>query len=318
MVVADSDCDGIMASILSEYFLRPISSKFIRYNTGDRKLPDFNWDVAKESDIVLFVDIAPYSMEMIEKINEHSVCVLVDHHESSFEILKEYYDSGNYFYATDKCASKIFFEELTNGIRVKKILKQMVDLANCYDLYQIDSIDPPWRNSKGFNNILYGGVNWARAQYQTDTEKYQFFVDNQLKKIENSNEFYFTAKEKEQALKAEEKERKNYQQAKKSLKIRIDGGGNKYAYFECSSKVSWTASLLLREYPDIKYFACHGTFLETYKHEENGKISLRSQEGFDVSKIAVKYSGGGHGAASGMEMPLEDFYRFRKGEIHLI
>lgn len=314
--VCDADLDGVMASLLCDYYIKPITSKYIRYNTGDRSLPDFNWDIVYLNfDFVIFVDLAPYSLEMYNKIKEHCNVQIFDHHESHKKYLGEL---PNYFYTTEKCATKILFDKLTEGQRVKKILYQFIELTNVYDIYQIES--NLWRNAKGLNNLLYAYIDWRKANYQTDTQKHQRFIDAQLSKINNSNskEFYFTAWEKEKALKAEEKERDNYKQAKKSLQIRTDNQGNKYGYFECSSKVSWTASLLLREYPDIKYFVCHSTFLEKYRHEENGKISLRSQKGFDVSIIAEKYNGGGHNQAAGLELPIEDFYKLREGKIHLI
>ena len=312
--VNDADLDGVVSSMLCDFYIKPIASKYVRYNTGDRKLPDFDWDIVNLNyDIVMFVDIAPYSLEMYNKIKEHCNIIILDHHESHKKLLG---DLPNYFYTTEKCAAKILFEEITRGTNPKKILAQFVQLTDCYDRYKIE--DMTWRTAKGLNNLLYAYVDWKRANYQTDTEKHQRFIDAQLAKIDKSKEFYFTAWEREKALAAEEKERKNYQQAKKSLKFRIDGQGNKYGYFECSSKVSWTASLLLREFSDIKYFVCHSTFLETYRHELNGKLSLRSQKDFDVAVIAEKYSGGGHFSAAGMELPLEDFYKLREGKIHLI
>jgi single-stranded DNA-specific DHH superfamily exonuclease len=312
--ICDSDCDGITATILFEYFIKPIAKQVIRLNTGDRKLPEFSWDIAKKSEIVLFVDIAPYSLEMANQINENSKLVIVDHHESSRRDLGE--NLNNYHYSTDRCASKLFFDLLTESTRAKKIIYQIVELANTYDLYMVES--GLWRNAKAFNNLLYESVNWFKAKYQTDAQKYQSFVDDQIHKINNDKEFYFTAVEKQRALKAEEKEKKNYLQAKKSLKVRKDNQGTDYAYFECSSKLSWTASLLLREYPQIKYFIGHSTFLEKYRHEENGRVSLRSQKDYDVSIIAGIWKGGGHATASGLDLKLEDFNKLKNGEIHLI
>lgn len=311
--ISDSDLDGNICSLLAEYYIKPIAKTYVRYNTGDRALPDLNFDVAKKSNVILFTDITPPTVEMYNKLKEFSEVIICDHHITSKNDLGEL---PNYYFDITKCASKIFYEQLTKGTRVKKIVAQLIELTDTYDRYQINSLI--WRNAKALNNILYACVDWRRAQYQNDTEKYQRFLTIQLQKIESSKEFHFTAWEKDQALKAEEKERKNYQQAKKSLKIRQDNSGNKYGYFECSSKVSWTASLLLREYPDINYFVCHSTFLENYRHEENGKISLRSQDGFDISGIAKKWGGGGHVNASGLELQLDDFYKIKQGNLHLI
>lgn len=312
-MVHDSDLDGTITGLLGDYYIQSIASKFIRYSTAERSLPEYNWLVSNNSDIVIFADIAPPDLQFYNKIKENSEVFIFDHHRTSKQDLGEL---PNYFYSEEKCASKILFDELTRGQRVKKIISQLVQLTNVYDCYLIDDIS--WRSAKGLNNILYGFVDWRKAKYQTDVQKNQRFINVQIKKFEKGKDFYFTLEEREKAWKAEQKERDNYQQAKKTLKIRTDNQGNKYGYFECSAKVSWVASLLLREYPQIKYFVCHSTFLETYQNEENGKLSLRSQIGFDVGAIAKKYLGGGHGVASGLELPIDKFYELREGKLHLI
>ena len=311
-MIADSDCDGLMCSLLAEYYIKPIATKYIRYNTGDRGLPDFDWDKAKDSDIVLFTDIGPVDKEMSDKIQEISKLIIVDHHETHREMLGE---MKNYYYDITKCATKIFFELLTENLQVKKIIYDYVNLTNIYDLYQTDS--PLFRNAKGLNNLVYGYIDWKAARWQTDTEKNQEFIYEQLQKIEKSNDFYFTKKEKDMALKAEKKEKDNYKKARQNLSIRIDNAGNKYGYFECSSKLSIVASWLLRDFPDIKYFIGHTTFLETYRNKENGKVSLRSQKDFNIAKIAEKFGGGGHEHASGIELSIDIFKELKKGKIHL-
>jgi nanoRNase/pAp phosphatase (c-di-AMP/oligoRNAs hydrolase) len=50
----------------------------------------------------------------------------------------------------------------------------------------------------------------------------------------------------------------------------------------------------------------------------NGKVSLRGQKDFDVSEIAVLWGGGGHKDAAGIDLGLENFMKFKNGEIHLI
>jgi nanoRNase/pAp phosphatase (c-di-AMP/oligoRNAs hydrolase) len=125
--------------------------------------------------------------------------------------------------------------------------------------------------------------------------------------------------EKNKALNAERKEKKNFEEAKKSLKIRQDSKGNTYGYFECGSKLSWISCLILKTYPQLNYIICHSTFLEKYKNEENGKISLRSRKNeFDVSLLAEKWKGGGHTESASCNLLLEDFENLRIGKIHLI
>lgn len=311
-LVSDSDLDGLMCSVLSEFYIKPISKTYIRCNNRDRALPDFNWYTAEKSDIVLFTDIAPVDIEMVNKIKKNSKLVIVDHHETHRELFGEMED---YHYSNEKSATMIFFELLTENLQVKKIVSQLAKLADTYDLYKTS--DPLFRDAKGLHNCINSYVQWGLEKWQTETEKYQKFVNAQLKKIEKSETFYFTKREKEKALNEEKKEKKYYREVKKNLKIRTDNSGNKYAYIECFSKLSIVANWLLNDYPDVKYFACHSTFREVRYKEENGQLSLRSQKDFNVAKIAEAYGGGGHDNAAGVELPLEIFKDFRNEKIHL-
>jgi nanoRNase/pAp phosphatase (c-di-AMP/oligoRNAs hydrolase) len=58
--------------------------------------------------------------------------------------------------------------------------------------------------------------------------------------------------------------------------------------------------------------------MEVYKNTPNGKISLRSNDEFDVSIIAKLWLGGGHKNSSSCNIPLKEFEKLRKGQIHLI
>ena len=102
------------------------------------------------------------------------------------------------------------------------------------------------------------------------------------------------------------------------MQFREDNSGNKYVYFECSSKLSIVAMNLTKRFTDVKYFIGHSTFAETAKKEINGKVSLRCNENFDVSLVAQKHGGNGHKQASGIELPIDTFYELRKGNLHLI
>lgn len=309
--VSDSDLDGISCRIIAEYFIKPICKKYIPFNTSDRSLPDFDWNVMSESDIVIFTDIAPSDLEMVNKIKLEKDLYIFDHHISSRSQLGDF---ENYHFDETKCGTKLFFDNVTNNVRLKKSIFQFVELVNTYDLYQVNS--SLWRNAKALNNILYSYVDWKYASDTPDTHKYNRFIDMQLRKFDDQRvkNYYFTGMETQNALKAEKKEKTNYDEAKRNLQFRVDNSNNKFMYTECVSKVSWVSSLILREFSDYQYLAIRGTW-----DKKSKKVSLRSNNGFDVSLIAEKWGGGGHLAASAFEFKDDDsFDKFKNGEISLI
>ena len=128
----DADLDGMGATILVEYFVKPVVKGFIRYNTADRSLPDFDFELAKNSEIIIFIDITPPTLGFYNKLKEFSEVFIFDHHVTGKDILG---NLENYYFDTEKCASKIFFEEITKNIRVKRPIAQFIELIDTYDLY---------------------------------------------------------------------------------------------------------------------------------------------------------------------------------------
>jgi len=307
---SDSDLDGVSCRLLAEYFIKPISSNYVPYNSSDRSFVEFPFEEAIEYDIVLFTDIAPPSQEFIDKLNEHSKVIIVDHHQSHRDDLG---DIDNYYFSLDFCATKSFYNLLTKGKRRKLSLDMYTDLVNIYDLYITDSED--WQSAKNLHNTMYGYVDWRFINSQSDTERYEKFIDIQLMKIDQYDKFFFTAYEKRIIAKSAIKEANMYKQAKKHLQFRVDGEGNNYAYTEFSSKISLVAHKLMQEYKgEIEYIVIFSLF-----RKSDMKFSLRSPEDFDTKYITEKWGGGGHKSASGMSFTdPEIFQKFREGKIHLI
>ena len=309
-----NDLDGIMSTVIGFYYFKPIAYMYDTYNSDQYDCNDYDLHKFKEYDIVIFTDFSPEE-NVINYMNENSIDYLIfDHHISRKENLENL--AGNkYIFDNSKCGCKIFFDTITKGIRVKKVVYQAVEYTNVYDLYQMQS--SLWREAKGLNNILWGMTSWF-SDLQS-TAKHQKFIDAMLYKFSFEKVFYLSKYEINLMEKAEQKEKDNYEIAKKDLSIRIDNSGNKYAYFECSSKVSIVSNWMLQEKPDLKYIICHATF-----DDKNGlkpKVSIRSLEdrGIDCASIASIYNGGGHKCSSGIEFKnFEDFDRLRKGKMHLI
>jgi len=308
--ISDSDLDGVSSRIVGEWYLKPYSKIYTPLNTGERQFTDFDFSLAEQYDIIIFTDIAPPSIEFIEKLGKEKVFIF-DHHQTSRDVLG---DLDRYVFSLDMCGAKLFYTELLKGrSRRKAIIDRYIELTNIYDMWKIESDD--WNSAKYLNYILYGYVNWNFAHIQKDTEKYEKFINIQLSKFVQYDNFFFTNYEKRLIEKALQREEQAYLNSKKKLQFRIDNEGNTYAYTECSTKVSITASKLLNELNDkIVYIAILNTF-----DKNDLKVSLRSLGNFDTTYITEKWSGGGHKNASAFKFQNnEDLENFRSGKIHLI
>ena len=305
-MVSDSDLDGVSGTTVFEYYVRPIAENIIFYNTGDRTFPDFNWDFVESADIVVFCDIAPPDIEFVERIQSTCELFIFDHHISSRINLGDF---EGYTFDDTMCGAKILLQALCPG-RKKRSMTQFVELVNTYDTWQTEN--PLFKDARNLHNVLYGYVNWARANTQTDYEKYLRFITMQLLKLHKYKNFFLTETEKGIAANAVQKEKKNYAQAKKTLSFRTDNSNNTYAYFSCASKLSWVCHLLLLENPQLDYIVSHSTY------KKNTKLSLRSK-GFDTTTITTKWGGGGHTQASGVELKEQkDFDAFVANKKHLV
>jgi len=311
--ITDGDLDGIGSLIVSKIFVEPVCKKIDYYSTFDRDLPVFDLKKAEEADIIIFTDLAPFSLSFYNQINKDLNKVYIfDHHATTRSILSEL---PNYFFDIERCGSKIFFDFLSQDVKVKKSLIEFIDLIQTYDLFQTDS--PIWRQAKGLNNLLFALVDWnlknEGVSFHLASEK---FINSQINKLINRDTFFFTPLEKELIFKAENKEKQYFKQAKVSLKIRQDNSGNNYGVFSCASKISLVSHLLLNDLNGkVDYLVGFSTW-----DKNNTKISLRSgKNGIDVSTIASLWGGGGHKNSAGIDFKeKEKLNDFLEGKFHLI
>jgi len=312
-VITHNDLDGVGSHIVARQYLQPICKEFNYYVAGNDDSEPVRECVDKLGDVdyFIFADIAP-TVEFYDyliSIAKEDVFIF-DHHISSYYNIGE---RDNYFFDLDRCGARIFFEELTRFSRVKKIFKQFIELVDTYDRWQQDSL--LWRNAKDLSNVMYGTVNWFDKKLDDNT-RYIPFVNRMLDKFLYAKTFYLTPTEQSYADDGDRKEQKALSIAKKSLHVRVDNDRNNYIWFACPSKISFVASFLLKEYRDkVEYCVCNSTFSPKDK-----KISLRSQESFDVSVIAEKFGGGGHKNAAGFSLAdnIEFYNKLKSGEEHLI
>lgn len=317
-LICDADLDGVVSRIVYEQEVEHIVKSSIILNTPNRNMEDFSYEEAEKSDLIVFVDIAP-NPKLVEWLKEKNKEFLIfDHHpegENGYDVLKDIVNPNHYFFTTDKCGCKIFFDEVTKNIRKNKVLFQLVELTDNYDRWQEQS--SLWKDAKDLQNVMYGYVNWSLNL--PPTVKYNEFIKFQHEKIKNSRYFYFTKNELSLIAKAKEKERSALKTAKENLKIRIDGNNNFYGYFECNSKLSYVANQILKEMDKLKYIVCHSTY-----EDKNGlvpKVSIRSidNRNFNCAELAKKWGGGGHVLSSGVIFEdLSFFMKLRVGSVHLV
>jgi oligoribonuclease NrnB/cAMP/cGMP phosphodiesterase (DHH superfamily) len=310
--ISDSDLDGVSAFVLARYILQPICKNFYYEITPDRSFGSLSRQIIleREIDYILFVDTTPSLDFYVALHTDVKGIYIFDHHVSGKYDLGE---QNNYFFTTEKCGSKIFYDELSKGFRIKKIVSQYIELVDIYDRWQNQSL--LWNTAKDLHNIMYGMVNWFDKNLNDNT-RFLPFVNKMLDKFVFTKSFYLTPIEISLAKEGAKKEKTALDMARKTLAIRKDGEGNSYFYFECVSKLSYVANILLNEYGDrIKYCLGYSTFDKSQK-----KISIRSVGEFDCSLLAKLHGGGGHKNASAVDLgQSEDFFiKLKMGEAHLI
>lgn len=313
-ILSHNDLDGIGAIVLYKYYIEPIAHKSYFFSGDYDEISKLDFSIFDNIDIVLITDITP-TPELYNHLIERGKEILVfDHHISAHDTLVNVIGPDDYFYSTEKCGTKIFFEWLTNnGRRLSKCIFQFVEYVNTYDTWQEHS--SLWKEGKALHNILWGCVNWNAID---GIDRHSKFIETQLNKFHKGKNFYFTAYENRLALKAEEREREFLTTAKNNLDVRKDGEGNTYGYFELPSKLSIIANRLLKEFNNLDYIIAHATFGDK-KGSFEPSLSLRSAGEVDVSVIATLHGGGGHKGSAGVL--LEDYEFFldvRTGKRHLI
>lgn len=309
--ISDNDTDGTTCIILGEIYIEPLCSVYLPYMNSDRTFSDqYIYDNIENFDIILFTDIAP-NLDLLNYIkNLNKTIIICDHHDTSYEVLKDE-NIEQYYYTIEDCGAKILFDKIFENSRPPKAVKEYVELVSIYDTWKKDN--PLWQQANDVMDLHIGSINYSvDDSYKAN---YRYIKNMKLKLKFNSN-FYFTNSDKEIIQERKRKREEAYKKCLKTLEKRKDSYGNLYLYVELSSSISQICNRLLEENREYKYICCLNTY---YKVVHLHKISLRSVGSFNTLLISEKYDGGGHKNASSFY--LEDdkiFKKFVKGEIHLI
>lgn len=312
-VFTDSDLDGTGSRIVIEFYfnLLGIKPSLILQTSTNKVENDFRKktnldldDIAFEDTTIIFCDCIAEPYQMKSLISKSNVLIF-DHHKTSRENLPDF---PGYFYDESMSSCKNVYTSLLDMSGLDNpALEEFVELVDTYDLWK--DYTPLFEQAIGLNNVLFSMVGRARGNTEAG---FTDFVNRQLKKFDVFERFKFLQSE----LKIIDKEKKAFEEDVKkisnSISFRVDGNGNRYAYFKCSRRASQLAAFFLNRYPELSYVVLNNTYIKT----EN-KMSVRSK-GFAVKSIAEKYGGGGHLLASGFVLDKHTFAEFDSGLIHLI
>lgn len=322
--IFDSDTDGTGCRVVAEYYIRPIVNNFelLQSNIGS-----VDQQACKEtimlSDVIIFADLVPTLDFYKQLIANNKRVFLFDHHQTTRENFDEVYSPDWYYFDLSRCSAKILFDTLTENKRKNKVIDEYVSIVDIYDRFETE--DERFHTAKSMNYLLWATTRkgkFTNKAGETEEKYYKVFVDDQLKKIEKSESFFFLKKEKELIEKELASEAKEYKEIlAERFQIRQDNSGNKYGFIENSRRLSFHCMTLLKEYPDLRYILAHNTFPALGKEDPLNRFSLRSRktDDFDCSKVAKIYKAGGHIAASGLRLEDREFCeKIVKGEAHLI
>lgn len=306
--VSHCDMDGIMPLILDAFFGLNFG-KSISTNYGE----DLELDCIQLGDYntVIYTDFTP--SETVRKIiTEKQIhTVIFDHHiavKDEIELWMKEYSDVEYVFDNERCGTKIYYDCLMeSGLKEKtnKVAEHIVRLTDVYDLYKQDS--DLWNDAFKLNTLMYcTGRYWEKD----DRFKcFQFFINNVLWKMQNSDHFFFNSLEESKInadiVKANRLFEDLVKNASKEISTRKDSRGFYFAVFHCNSKVSDVCNKILRKYKKLSYVLCINDY-----DKENPKISLRSVDEFDLTELNYAK---GHANASGVSpSEVDDMKEFVK------
>jgi len=190
------DLDGLGSLILAKYYNLDIDQFYlVAYGKDFTEDGEPTFPTGYKNIIVTDFSVEEKLYKYIVKNTESYK--IFDHHESS----KQWENDENCFIDMKKCGTKLFYEYITKGKRVPVKVKQMVDLIDVYDLWQLDS--PLRSDAENLNRVLWQSISYNRKGWH----QYESFIDRQVFKLkDSSNDFYFDDYEKILIQQAIEKE----------------------------------------------------------------------------------------------------------------
>lgn len=279
------DLDGIGSIILSKYAGIEYDKIIgLGYEVNDHEY------LREHIDPTQLIVVSDYrvSSELLEIYQrDFSDYIVFDHHEASLE----YNDESKIFVDMDKCGTRLFYENLISPTIKNKASDYLVTLIDTYDIWRKDS--PLWQEALNLNRVLFSTANYAYPD--GDFNRYKAFVDLQLEKL-HKDFFRWTDYELDKINYQKMREAQAIDKAEELLKIREDSQGKKFGIWWGKNKISLVCNALLERHEELDYVIAINTYQPGSKEKVNGRISVRSKEGFNVCNL---YNINGHQCAGG-------------------
>ena len=296
ILVSHIDLDGLGSVLIYLYFKEKRVIPGMDFDTY--MLIDYGWEREPNNisylasfDEVIMADISA-PKEYIDKIRAKGTKVRIFDHHLASEWLKDDPDS---IWNNTRSGTRIFWEEYARPLvrRYPRVIQELVDRVDTYDCWREDS--PLWGEAKALNSVLYGMKDY-KAGNEIDSDK--DFIESTLRKFNlYPNEWVWMPREKRIIAESIRRENELYEQAKSTMKIRIDSKERLFGLITLGSKISLICSRILKENDGLDYIICINSY-----HGINGKLSFRTRKDLDLNTFAGVH---GHAAAAGAQVTPE-------------
>ena len=278
ILITHTDLDGTGCAIVFKKKYPDISVEFRNYDTINERAKEL-YDEKEKYEKIFFADIIPTDREIGNKLVNDDKFVLIDHH------ITQDYLKGKRTYNTDFCGAYLSAIYLFGNIEENYDLENtsLSEIEKSF-IYSIDAWDTWKLKSKFRENGERLNLLCFYFNLENFTEQYQNFDE-----IKGDNAIIAEVLERQEA---------RYQKHKISqLQEDIDEDGNKYFKVFVGESHTGIGQIVDKiDMEDKKYVA----FINL-----NTKQARLNSKGFDVSKIAQKYGGGGHEKSA--RCPIKDY-----------
>jgi hypothetical protein len=257
--VTHNDLDGSGCSVLIKKYLDVANTVYLNYDEIDNYLLNNYHNYNK----IIITDLSP-SFETAKFLTDYAELFFIDHHITSSKlvnVLDSYHD-------ITKSATLLTYEWLVEmGFDVKSY-REFVNCVNDYDMWHLN-IDESLKL-----NMLFSLIGIDRFVER--------FLKNPAVKFNETEKLLLEIEE--------ESKNKYLDNSLKNLNLFTDTSNRKFAVIFAEKYNSELGHHILN-FTDVKYVVIINA--------QKKKISLRSKDETDVSKIAIRNGGGGHKNAAG-------------------